>query len=303
MKSARKFLSLLSTAIIILSICSPAAAVETKQEKMSSSFEINEYALIKNLKQTPVELLKNKGYSEKEIEKVTAFSFEDALLKRAQLPESELYEIGYNAEQVYLLKSYDGGSLENNPQMEKAFFRLTGKITPVKVSKNSMSVKFEWEWENAPVFSHPIFGITDVVSCSIFATDDDGMSCAAYVNDISCRIEYYQRNGSFIETEYFPVTETNERGDKELKFKMGKFFGAKAGWAKKGMMTASAKEVVDVNRLYSITFGFKYGHTILLGEPTLGILPIPVVSPNRRTEELLNKFMSLRYDGTFDTYN
>ena len=83
----------------------------------------------------------------------TNFTVEDAILERAALPESILQTMGYSAAQIEVLKAYDGSPLVENPQLRSVLASMTGTIRTVSVSSSSITLQFQWLWDQAPAFA------------------------------------------------------------------------------------------------------------------------------------------------------
>lgn len=299
----KKILSVLLTVAMILSMCVSAAAEEVGQDEVVSTFTTNEYDIMEDLKQLSVDSLKKSGYSEEAIDEIKSFSFEKALLERAQLSEKELYSLGYNADEIAILKSYNGDSLEKNPQAKGLLAQLSGNISRVSYSTNKMSAKFSWEWDKAPVMSGA--AIKDIVTCGFAATNDASMSCVVRIDTTSCVIDYYD-GISKVGTKYPSVTIKNPQGHVEVKFNMREYFSLES-WAKKGTLTIGVKEETTVNRLASVAFAFGYGHTKVVINPAIsvtfgGSFGVGLTFGPATFQEFY-KTMILRSNGSYNTYN
>ncbi|WP_316557333.1 hypothetical protein [Methanimicrococcus hongohii] len=281
-------------------VTTTATAAVVNSNDAAASFMTTEYDVVMKMKQTPVSLLEKAGYSAETIDTFTNFSFEEALLERAQLSENELFELGYNESQILLLQSYDGGSLEDNSQMNSLFAQVTGNLSGESYSKNRIEANFSWEWSHAPLLNGRI--ITDVVACSFIATNDENIACAVMVDDASCTIEYY-RGDSKIGEDYPSFSSLNGYGIPEAKFPMSKSFGYTTGWAKKGTLTVAVKEVVPSDKLYSVYFAFGYGHTCLTLSPSIRTSGGGGLMFGLGTDDMFFKTISVRHDGTYDIYN
>lgn len=299
----KKILSSLFVISFILSMIMTASAISIDSNDViaSISFAATEYDLVMEFKQTPAVLLEKSGYSPETIEAFKIFSFEEALLERSQLSEDELYNMGYNESQILILKSYDGSSLEDDSQMNSIFASVTGNLSGESCSKNQIAANFSWEWDHAPLMSGRF--INDIVACSVSATNDEGIPCALMVDSdsSSCMIEYYRKDSKIGEA-CFDVLTNNSYGIPESKFPMSKSFDNKAGWAKKGTMIVSVKEVVTVNKLSSAYFIFGYGHSVLTLDPSIGT-PYSGLTFGPGTDNMFYKTIGLRHDGTYDIYD
>lgn len=241
-------------------------------EEVIDSFVSNEYDYVMKLKQTPDAKLKKMGYTTEEIVTIKEFSFEEAFLERAQLTEIELYGLGYNADQITLLKAYDGSSLEDNLQMRGLIAKVTGNITRGSYTPNkSLETKFNWEWNTAPLLSGS--QITEIVTCGFAGIKSDNGFAAVYSNSSSCKIDYYGTDAAgvtrIIGNKSHTVNSTSN--GVEVKFRINEGFGYSTGWAKKGTFTVRVREVYQINDLKAATFAYGYGHSSITASPSISI--------------------------------
>ena len=79
---------------------------------------------------------------------------EDILMQRASLPEDVLEdEYGYSDSQIRILKEYDGTLIEENPQLRGIFANVDGHLYLQEQSNDSVTVRFSWAWDGAPLFT------------------------------------------------------------------------------------------------------------------------------------------------------
>lgn len=299
-KTSTKILSIFLAVTLILSMCLIAVAEEVEREEVIDSFTISEYDSVMELKQTSDAELKKLGYSTEEIATIKDFSFEKALLERAQLSEEELYNFGYNAEQISLLKSFDGEALENAPHMMAVFGTLTGSIAKVgNPSTNSSKAIFSWEWSHAPL----VCGVLqDIVACGFTGTAFGSLPTVITVDERSCVVDYYG-NSSKVGSKYPIVNVSAPHGMVNAKFKMVEgFVGQQNAWAKKGSFTVSIKEEDISNNLYSSTYTFAYGHTIIQVNPTVNLIPgsngLVTLSFNTGVDSIYHHSRTIIYNGS-----
>lgn len=107
------------------------------------------------------EQLAEAGYKESDILELKNTSIEELLYQRAQMPQSNLQSLGYSAEQISVLKEYDGGPISQNSQLQEASADLTGYLYVQSSGRTAMSIMFNWTWSSPPIFSGT--GITDSV--------------------------------------------------------------------------------------------------------------------------------------------
>lgn len=240
------------------------------------SFVANEYDMYLELQNTPSSVLLKSGYDYEDVEEIKSTSVEEILYQRGQMTESELRNMGYSQETIELLKAYDGSPIEDNPQLYGTFADLNGDLKVINYGTSKMAVKFNWSWSNSPLLSGT--AITDVVTCGFAGTNNNNLPCTmTFDKDNSkCRINYYQGDyGYFTYIGYKDkdISVKNAHQHVEVKFKMSEPFsnGKKIGWAQNGYMIIGIKEERTVNQLYSGTFAFGYGHTVVTISPSISV--------------------------------
>lgn len=239
------------------------------------TFSTNEYDIIQDLKMSTNSELSTIGYSSEEIAEIRDFSFENALVERGKLSDEELYILGYTPEQIELLRNYDGGPLENHPEMRRAYASLDGNIYTLTTSKYEIGAKYEWEWSNAPVLSGYIFD--EMISCGYAGTNSQNLPCRVTFDKSksSCTVKYYSGT-SLSRTEKVPIDIENIHRNVSVLYPIRDVpsgtDASKAPWAKKGVMNIYIHEEVQNNNMVSCTFGFVYAHsTISISGPSISV--------------------------------
>lgn len=275
-KYLKKFVAVILTTTLAFSLGMPAFAEEvnlSEEDLNESNATIvtmtNEYDAILELKNMPVTMMQENGYSEEEIEAIKSFSIEEALLERAQYSEEELRNWGYDDNQITLLKNYDGSPLEDNPQMRAAMATMSGQLSEVNSSSNKITAKFDWTWSNRPVLSGN--AVNDLVTCGFMATSVGSSPHTVTANQVSCLIHYYTDDGTEIGSSTYAIGYIDPHAHVEARFPMAKRFNNIEGWAKKGTLRVGAVEEAPANQLYSVTFVFGYGHSSVGVEPDISV--------------------------------
>ncbi len=122
MKKGKKFLSVLLTAALVSAALSMGAFAAGKANGESTTIT-NEYEMLlqtREAQQRENTLFRSAGADYAEL----------AYLERAALPEETLRDMGYSQEQISILKAYDGGPLEEHPELRAASSNL--KVTAKK---------------------------------------------------------------------------------------------------------------------------------------------------------------------------
>lgn len=186
--------------------------------------------------------------------------------------EQELFGLGYDADQITLLKSYSGSPFEDNPQIKALLAQLKGNITKGSYIPNkSLETKFNWEWNTAPLIGGSL--ITEIVTCGFVGVNSANQFSAIYSNSSSCKIDYYGTDALGISRiignkSHYVNSTTN---GVEVKFRINEGFSYSTGWAKKGTFTVRVREVYQVNDLKAATFAYGYGHSTISATPSISI--------------------------------
>ena len=114
MKTKRRLFALTCSLLMLLLLPANAYAagvpdaasgkVILPEESVIATTTISEFDIINTLKNTPEEKLLEQGYSQQEIEEIQEFSFEEALLERAQYSETQLRNMGYDDAEIATFK-------------------------------------------------------------------------------------------------------------------------------------------------------------------------------------------------------
>lgn len=283
----KKLTSILLVAFIFLSTPITGFAVESQNEKslatlstsnrfdycaelskqgkikLVDSYSYNQYDYYMNMKQKTERELRAEGVSTNDIITVKSNAFESELLNRAQLPESELIDLGYTQDQIRLLKSYDGSPLENNPQMRAVTATFSGALYQDIVSKTASTTIFTWNWSSAPIVCS--IDIDDYVGCSWSGTNKQNLNCQMQVYGKSCIVNY--ADGSMAS---LAVTEKDAYRWVQAKVRQRTVYS----WAKSGSLSVQTREVVNTNgNLYSTLYYYGFGHSTLVLNGGISLSP------------------------------
>ena len=326
----RKAVATILTFALLLVVSVPAYAAPLEQEdpflptetgneewsewKLVGTFTENEFDMYLALQGMSEEQLAEAGYEESDILELKNTSIEELLYQRAQMPQSELQSLGYSAEQIPVLKEYDGGPIAQNSQLREASADLTGYLYVQSSGRTAMSVMFNWTWSSPPLFSGT--GITDAVGCAFAGTNFQNLPCTLTADKtrIFGRIAYY-RDIDGIEFDHYEsldIQYPNINQFVKAEFRMGSsdLDTGDVLWAKSGSFTVTVREEVSLNNLYSAVFSLGYGHTIVEITPSIsvsvgagGISGGIGLSFGFGTTAMFYKHLRLQYDGTTEIFN
>lgn len=315
----KRILSLV-LAVVMLVCMMPSAAAAVKTGAIGSevvsdggqvigSFVKSEYDVYCELQNTPTEILLKDGYSEETVKAVKETTVEELLYQRAQLSVNELKNLGYTQEAINVLKEYDGGPLSENPQLKGVFADLTGYFSIISFDGTQMKVCFTWEWSNSPLLDGEF--ITDMVACGFSGTNESNLPCTMTLkqNDSSCKVYYYLGKNHY-DTVSYDISVKDVHQFVQVQFPISvEVMKDERAWAKQGTLLISIKEEKQINQLYSSTFSFGYGHTVLTITPSISVSVGSKftggvgLSFGFGTESMFYKTLILKNNGEYEIYN
>lgn len=222
-------------------------------------------------------------------------SIENTLLERAQMPIETLYAYGYDDNEIEILKEYDGSPIEENPQLRAIMATMSCEIYRTSYDDSGASVRFEWDWDSAPLFSGS--EIYDCVGCAWIGVDStNGFHALRFQDkDSECMIYYYDTS-----YDHYTVVDIDDAAVDsyvEARFSMS---NTPTTWAKAGYMTVTVAEPITVNDLEYSTFVFAYGHAYLTATPGFSVSGSGVsvsLTPKAGTKPMFNGSISIWTNG------
>lgn len=325
----KRLLSLILAIVSFMLLLVPASAHEANGEELIKTgfvenldgkvgertligtFVKNEYDIFVERQNTPTTTLLEQGYSLEEVEQIKSMTVEEILQQRADMSVQELQNMGYSIDRIKMIKEYDGSPLSESPEVRGVFADITGRLYVETYGKSKMSVMFSWSWSAQPVL---FFGVQDIVSCGFAGTNNNNLPCTMRFDDkVSiCRVNYYQMDGNtpvYIGSKDQKIVVKNVHQHVEVKFNMSDVVNVGWGWAKSGYFLVGIKEEKTLNRLYSGTFAFGYGHTVFTTTPSISISVGSGVSAGvglsfgLGTENMFYKTIVLKNTGAYNIYN
>ncbi len=113
----KKILSFSLSLALIFALSLPAFAASSgpdiPTEPAAYSVTVNEYDVYVDARNTSNEDLQNRGMSEDQIDLIKSDAIENELLEKAALSVDELSAMGYDNNQIAILKNYDGQAIED----------------------------------------------------------------------------------------------------------------------------------------------------------------------------------------------
>lgn len=299
----KKFAVLGLSLVMCLSLCLPVAAVTNEGDNsVSQSYTASEYDILISLKEEkealrdmPATLAVDEERAEY-LEELQSFNPEEAIMEVASQPYDVLRRQGYSAEQIAILKAYDGGPIENNPQLSRALGELWATILRQSYSNHGAEARFSWKWTTKPI----ITGVfDDIVSCAWRGVNQDNEEVVmSFVSSSSeCEVEYVTDMGATVDYVEYEINDKDPNRNAEVKFALSH----NNGYAKEGYFDVCIEEEVIVNELATATFIFAYGHTNFTISPSISVSgsgPSLGLSCGIGTDEMFNEWMKINANGS-----
>ncbi|QHI73090.1 pre-mRNA-splicing factor CWC21 [Aminipila terrae] len=226
------------------------------------SFSINEYDVVTELRSNSDQDLEEKGYSEDEIKEIRSDEYEQDLLKRSQLSDSELKsEFNYNEEQIEVLKNYEGEPIQEVPEMRAVAATCNGTVSCPTASSEFIYIKLNWKWTTAPSFR-----TVDAAAVRWKGTDTGGNPLNVALNNNAsnsyCTVNYVYFAGEKPSTSVKKaLTVTDSYGKAYSDFAMTKISNGDINqWAKSGELQIKVDKT-GTKPIKEVAVCFSYGHS------------------------------------------
>lgn len=258
MLSCKKIISIM--AVMLLVFCNTFAYAESNEpNKEVTKVTINEYLMLKELKNKPNLELQKMGFSSQEIEKIRKFDYAEELYNRSKLDDSTLKNLGYTDEQIKMLRNFSGTE-EEIIALAATLSINASTVDYYYVEESNRTYyrgRFDWEWSSAPVvLIKDIIGIAWSEGMYLETSPSLTYHTVRYVSTLTGNTTYVRFNIDPIA----PV------GGAETKFKMWR---SGADYAKSG---TGFILVHKLGRIPEVALYVEYGHkTIGLGEPSVSL--------------------------------
>jgi hypothetical protein len=153
-KRIKNIISAVLVFCMVISI-SVVAFAKTNNDQLNKKikFEVtaNEYDMIKKIKNTPVSVLKEEGFSDQEINAIKDFDYKSEIFKLKKLDEDTLKGRGYTDKQINILKSFQG--TEEEMQALAATLTINGILEKWAVvdGQQKFEATYYWMWSSVPI--------------------------------------------------------------------------------------------------------------------------------------------------------
>lgn len=233
---------------------------------------INEYDYIVELRgQTDTELASN-GVSADEINALRSNSVEDELMARRELSDDVLINYyGYTEQQIQILHNYNGGKLEDYPELRSIFAEVSfSSFTILKATTQEIKIKFSWAWDAMPIWTWN--DAIAVAWCPTYGFDNgtlrldknNSLNSITYKsNRYSHRVNYFFKDEMLnkLSKSEFPMSKT-----------FPEVFDYDLEWASEGIVVLDFNKPQDSAPISSLDIVVSYGHSELnIGSVSVGL--------------------------------
>ena len=303
----KKILSVsLSLALVFaLSIQAFAASngPDIPTEPAAYTVTVNEYDVYVAARNTSNEDLQTRGMSESQIDLIKSDAIENELLEKSALSVDELSEMGYDNNQIAILKNYEGQSIENAPELRGIFADMTAKFYKSSASTSSLRIRVFWEWSNAPVLAGDL--ITDLVAIRWQGTNTAGQPINIAFNSSrsSANLNYYNRSGEYRFNRSINVIcdSPYDHAYAKVPISSGEYEVGSSIYAKSGNFYVQVDRT-GTNSIKEAAFVFAYGHTVIVISPSLSLPPSFGIGFSFGTETMVEKAIRMDNKGNITEY-
>lgn len=270
-----KFISVSLAVAILLSLFSVSYASTLVQNPEEYS-SCNEYDYIVSLQEASPQKLMSSGLTQQTANSIVS-QFEAALTQRAALPEDQLKGLGYNDEEIAILRAYLNGASLSDSQLRAITGTCTGSFNCTSFTSRAATFSYTWEWDHCPVMT-----FSDSAALRWFAYDVNSNEIGVIQKSVTTRVNYYFKPIGSVGTLAYSVPATLEP-NLDLNTVNAQFpvAGTKVGesgiisecYAHSGTTTVSIELAKGTSsNLHHISVAGLYGHTTLgIGSPSVSV--------------------------------
>lgn len=262
-KRSLKIIAMIIVMCFIVGCMPVSADTNIETNTPATTIKINEYEEITELQKNTAEELQAKGYSEQEAEEILSFSYRDALLERANLPESSLRAKGYNETQIAFMKEFAKDPNGNYNFSVMAIDLTTRSFTLIAGASSSRTktVRYNWKWSTMPLMA-----FQDSVAMRWQAYNRNGLSidstCYNVANSRYGSVNYFNDYG-LAKTESLEMISYSGFDCMRANFKMSKTYNGDIIWAKSGSITCKIELSSPYSSMDHMKVQATYGHATM----------------------------------------
>ena len=303
----KKILSFSLSLAFILALSLPAFAAsngpDIPTEPAAYTVTVNEYDVYVDARNTSNEDLQNRGMSEDQIDLIKSDAIENELLEKAALSVDELSKLGYDNNQIAILKNYDGQAIEDAPELRGVFAGMTAKFFKSIASTSSLKVRVFWEWSNAPALAGD--PITDLIAMRWQGTNTGGrpLNVAFNSSKSSANVNYYTRDGEYKFNRSVDIVcdSPYDHAYAEIPVSSGEYEDGWTIYAKSGNMYVQVDRT-GTDSIKEAAFVFGYGHTVIAISPSLSLPASFGIGFSWGTEKMVEEAIRMDNKGIITEY-
>lgn len=258
----KKIFSFIFSLLLVFAFCTPAFA--TEPEVLLCSYTVNEYDAYVAARAATESELNASSISTQEANWIQSNAIEDELLRRSKLTDAELYALGYNEDEIYILRNYNGERIENVAELRSVMADMTASFTKIIANTSCLCIRADWEWSRAPFRCSST--ITDMVVLRWKGTNLAGapINIAFQSANSICSVKYYDyTTGEYSRTRFPSIDVSDPYDNASAKIQMGITKSGEAGadfYAKSGSLRVCVK-TTGTDLIQEGAFVFGYGHS------------------------------------------
>jgi hypothetical protein len=252
-KNIVTFLMILGILSINLSV-SHVYAVDKKENKVQI-ITVSEYDMYKEtINKTDEELLEE-GYTLEQTKELREKDFVEELKTRSKLDEKDLKDMGYDEEQIKILKNFSGTEAELYALSAKAEIKISEVCSSKSSDVSKCKITVRWDWTHCPMWLYTdiaAVGWTDGMYCD--TSDDDNRVILCWHNKYNNKVLNIS-DGRMIADTNKGVYVKHDIGRAQF-----------SAYLKSGIMYITVKKKALVKEMAFIA---KYGHSQVTGNPSV----------------------------------
>jgi hypothetical protein len=241
--------------------------------------------------------------SEDQIDLIKSDAIENELLEKAALSVDELSKLGYDNNQIAILKNYDGQAIEDAPELRGVFAGMTAKFFKSSASTSSLKVRVFWEWSNAPALAGD--PITDLIAMRWQGTNTGGrpLNVAFNSSKSSANVNYYTRDGEYKFNRSVDIVcdSPYDHAYAEIPVSSGEYEDGWTIYAKSGNMYVQVDRT-GTDSIKEAAFVFGYGHTVIAISPSLSLPASFGIGFSWGTEKMVEEAIRMDNKGIITEY-
>lgn len=253
-------------------------------EQSSSTIHLepyNEYSYIQTLQECSPKELEEIGITKQEAESIV-LKFENALLERALLPDSELQAYGYNNSEIALFRAYANGQPLSSSELYSLGSTCNGDLIRNHCSPKGASFTYKFTWDRCPIMM-----LSDSAALRWIAYDENSNDIGVEQSSWSMLVEYHYKGNAA--SDGSPALAFTRLGSNQpnldfntlnMQFPVYQTHSSDNGiisdcYAKTGTVTVTVKlssgSKEDIHHIYIAGL---YGHTLVgVGSPSVSVSP------------------------------